>query len=114
MSRTALRIAMVSALSLAAAACLDSKPGGGAAAADSTQPAGTQPAPTPQTNAAPQTGPNTPPADSALPPVEHRDTAHHLQPGQTYASCLAKARAANEDERALLEQTCRQLPDAPK
>jgi len=34
-----------------------------------TQPAGTQPAPTVQHQAAPQTGPNTPPADSAQPPA---------------------------------------------
>lgn len=41
-------------------------------AAGETQPAGTQPAPTVQHQAAPQTGPNPPAADSAQPPAAPR------------------------------------------
>ena len=115
MSRILSRAAAVVASALLLAACDVAKNDGGAnAPADSTQPAGTRPAPTAQTNAAPQTGTNTPPAEFTEPPVEHRDTVHRMGAAQTFASCMTRARAAGEDERPLLEQTCRQLPDAPK
>jgi hypothetical protein len=114
MNRILARAAAATAAVLLLVACDAAKNDGGAIAGDSTQPAGTRPAPTPQTNAAPQTGTNTPPSEFTEPPVEHRDTVHRMGPAQTYASCIARARAAGEDERPLLEQTCRQLPDAPK
>ncbi|HSU17934.1 hypothetical protein [Longimicrobium sp.] len=114
MNRILSRATAAIAAALLLAACDVNANGGANAAADSTQPAGTRPAPTPQTNAAPQTGPNTPPAEFTEPPVENRDTVHRMGPAQTYASCIARARAASEDERPLLEQTCKRLPDAPK
>ena len=112
MNRNLIRAALAAAV-LSLAACGGDKAGGGAAA-DGTQPAGTQPAPTPQNTAAPQTQQNVPPGFPPEPPVENRDTVHHLGAGQTYASCMARARAGNPDERPLLEQSCRHLPDAPK
>jgi predicted small secreted protein len=108
-----LAIAVLAAAALSLAACGD-KAGNGAAAGDSTQAAGSRPAPGPQTTAAPQTEQNVPPAFPPDPPVENRDTAHHLGGGQTYASCMARARAGNPDERGLVEQTCKHLPDTPK
>ena len=112
MNRNLIRAALAAA-ALSLAACGD-KAGNGNVPADSTQPAGTQPAPGPQTNAAPQTDQNVPPGFPPEPPVENRDTVHRLSPGQTYASCMARARAGNPDERALLESTCKNLPDAPR
>lgn len=113
MNRNLIRAALAAA-ALSLAACGGDRAGGGSAAADSTRPAGTQPAPGPQTGAAPQTDQNVPPPFPPEPPVENRDTVHHLGGGQTYASCMARARAGKPDERPLLEQTCRQLPDAPR
>ena len=34
--------------------------------------------------------------------------------GQRYTDCMAKAKEAGEGERAILETSCRSLPDAPK
>ncbi|MFL5538364.1 MAG: hypothetical protein ACJ8J0_05200, partial [Longimicrobiaceae bacterium] len=89
MHRNLIRAALAAA-ALSLAACGGDRAGNGGAAADSTQPAGTQPAPGPQTSAAPQTDQNAPPAFPPDPPVENRDTAHHLGGGQTYASCMAR------------------------
>ncbi|HYH79993.1 MAG TPA: hypothetical protein VEX86_09345 [Longimicrobium sp.] len=105
---------VLAALSLAACGGDDAGQGGDDTA---TRPAGEQPAPSAQHQAAPQTGPNTPQGNSAEfvePPVENRDTVHRAGPGQTYASCMAKARGAGEGERDILEQSCARLPDAPK
>ena len=110
------RIAIRAAAALAAltlAACGGDAGNRNGAPADSTQPAGTQPAPTPQTNAGPQLDTSAQAQFKEL-PVENRDTVRHLGPGQTYASCMARVRGAPEDERVLLEQTCKRLPDAPK
>jgi hypothetical protein len=85
--------------------------------ATATAPAGTQPAPTAQHQAAPQTGPNTPQAVDAEAPVSteaERAKQPHLGREQTYAGCMARARAASADERALLQHTCANLPGAPK
>lgn len=116
MNRTFFRAALAAAvLSLAACGKGDAADQGGDGT--TTQPAGQQPAPTAQHQAAPQTGPNTPQGNAAEfvePPVENRDTVHRTAPGQTYASCIAKARAAGEGERELLERICTRLPDAPK
>jgi hypothetical protein len=75
-------------------------------AAGETQPAGTQPAPTVQHQAAPQTGPNTPPADSAQPPA--------VPPARSYDECMVYARGSTESTREAAERACRDLPDAPK
>jgi hypothetical protein len=106
---------------LALAACAGSDDERARPAADSavaTQPAGTQPAPTAQHQAAPQTGPNTPQAADAEAPVSdqaERAKQPHVRPDQTYAGCMARARAAaSADERALLQHTCASLPGAPK
>jgi len=116
MNRTFFRVALaVAALSLAACDKGDAAEQGGDETA--TQPAGQQPAPTAQNQAAPQTGPNTPQGNNAEfvePPVVNRDTVHRAGPGQTYASCIANARGAGEGERELLERICGRLPDAPK
>ena len=74
---------------------------GGGDAAGETQPAGTQPAPTAQHQAAPQTEPNTPQAVGAQPPAKPR----------TYAECLNTPGAASEAER---QRACMTMPDAPK
>jgi hypothetical protein len=108
MNRSLIRAA-VAAAALALAACGGDKPGSGGAPADSTQPA-----PGPQTNAAPQLDTTGVPPLPPEPPVVNRDTVHRMGPGQTYASCMARARAGNPDERVLLESTCKQLPDAPR
>lgn len=113
MNRTLTRAAVVAA-ALALAACGDKGGANGGAASDTTQPAGSQPAPTAQAQAAPQTGTNTPQAVQTDPPIEGRDTVRHIGPGQTYASCMAQAKNGRPDERPLLERTCMNLPDAPK
>jgi hypothetical protein len=86
--------------------------------ATATQPAGTQPAPTAQHQAAPQTGPNTPPAVDVEAPVSteaERAKQPHYAAGQSYAGCMARARAAaSADERALLQHSCATLPGAPR
>jgi hypothetical protein len=116
MNRTLFRAALaVAALSLAACGNGDADERGGDSTA--TQPAGQQPAPTAQNQAAPQTSPNTPQGNNAEfvdPPVENRDTVHRAAPGQTYAACMARANGAAEGERQVLQSTCRNLPDAPK
>jgi hypothetical protein len=78
--------------------------GGGDAASAATQPAGTQPAPTAQHQAAPQTGPNTPQATDAQPP------APGAKP-KSYAECMTMPVTVSEAER---ERACMTLPDAPK
>jgi glucose/arabinose dehydrogenase len=78
--------------------------GGGDAASTATQPAGTQPTPTAQHQAAPQTGPNTPQATDAQPP------APGAKP-KTYAECMSMPVTVSEAER---ERACMTLPDAPK
>jgi len=89
---------LVAAL-MALAACR-----GGDDAAGDTQPAGTQPAPTAQHQAAPQTESNTPQStDDAQPPV--------IAKPKTYAECMRTPGAATEAER---ERACMNLPDAPK
>lgn len=110
------RIHSRAALCLAAALCVSACGDGGRAgpAADSTVPAGTQVAPGPQGNAAPHLDTAGLPAIPPEPPIAGRDTAHHVQPGQTHASCMARAARAPEDERSLLERSCGSLPDAPK
>ncbi|MFL5381883.1 MAG: hypothetical protein ACJ8GN_05155 [Longimicrobiaceae bacterium] len=71
-----------------------------------TQPAGTQPAPTAQHQAAPQTGPNTPQAvDAQAPPPSAP------RKPQTYAECMTMPVTVSEAER---ERACMTLPDAPK
>ncbi|HVG46434.1 MAG TPA: hypothetical protein VM890_16940 [Longimicrobium sp.] len=70
-----------------------------------TQPAGTQPAPTAQHQAAPQTEPNTLQAVDAQPPMPA------VARPKTYAECMATPGAASEAER---ERACMTLPDAPK
>jgi hypothetical protein len=92
--------ALVSA-SVALAAC----GGKGHSASDRTQPAGTQPAPAAQHQAAPQTGPNTPQASDAQPP------APAIVKPRTYVECMSTPGAASEAER---ERACMNLPDAPK
>jgi hypothetical protein len=115
MHRTIFRAAVAAAALLSLGAC-----GGSADKAGddtTTQPAGQQPAPTAQNQAAPQTSPNTPQGNNAEftePPVENRDTVHRAGPAQTYASCMARASGAADGERQVLEGTCRNLPDAPK
>ena len=74
---------------------------GGGDAAGETQPAGTQPAPTAQHQAAPQTEPNTPQAVDAQPPARPK----------TYVECLNTPGAASEAER---QRACMTMPDAPK
>ena len=115
MDRTAPRAALSLALVLALAACGgDRRAGGAAAGADSTVPAGTQVAPGAQQNAAPHLDTAGLPAIPPEPPITGRDTVRHLGPGQTYASCMDQAKHAGQDERSLLESTCKRLPDAPK
>ena len=77
---------------------------GGSDAAD-TQPAGTQPAPTAQHQAAPQTEANTPQSTDAQPPVPS------VRRPTTYAECLNTPGAASEAER---QRACMTMPDAPK
>jgi len=74
-------------------------------AAGETQPAGTQPAPTAQHQAAPQTEPNTPQAVDAQPP------APAVVKPKTYVECMNTPGAASEAER---ERACMTMPDAPK
>jgi hypothetical protein len=74
-------------------------------AARNTHPAGTQPAPTAQHQAAPQTEPNTPQSADAQPP------APVIAKPKTYAECMATPGASSEAER---ERACMNLPDAPK
>lgn len=70
-----------------------------------TQPAGTQPAPTAQHQAAPQTEANTPPADTqASPPTAARKP-------RSYHECMTMPITVSEAER---ERACMNLPDAPK
>lgn len=114
MHRIQLRAALCLAAALCVSACGEGGRTGGAPAADSTVPAGTQVAPGAQGNAAPHLDTAGLPAIPPEPPVAGRDTAHHLQAGQTFASCMARAGRAPEDERTLLERSCRSLPDAPK
>jgi hypothetical protein len=90
---------LVAAL-VALAACR----GEGDAAGD-TQPAGTQPAPTAQHQAAPQTEPNTPQAVDAQAP------APAVVKPKTYRECMNTPGAASEAER---ERACMTMPDAPK
>jgi hypothetical protein len=78
---------------------------GGGDAAGETQPAGTQPAPTAQHQAAPQTEPNTPQAVDAQPP------APAVVKPKTYVECMNTPGAASEAER---ERACMTMPDAPK
>jgi glucose/arabinose dehydrogenase len=86
---------------VALAAC--GRGGGGEAR---TQPAGTQPAPTAQHQAAPQTGPNTPQANDAEPTAPAA-----AQKPRTYAECMSMPVTVSEAER---ERACMNLPDAPK
>ena len=106
------------ALVLAACGKADAaKSGGDSTPAAATAPAGRQPAPTAQDQAAPQHGSNTPPAaDAEAPPPDlaARTKQTQLRPGDTYASCIAKVRGGSADERRLLEQSCASLPGAPK
>jgi len=91
---------------LAAALVTLSACGRGGGDAAQTQPAGTQPAPTAQHQAAPQTGPNTPSSvDAQAPPPP--------TPGKprTYAECMSMPVTVSEAER---ERACMNLPDAPK
>jgi hypothetical protein len=74
-------------------------------AAGGTHPAGTQPAPTTQHQAAPKTEADTLPSADAQPP-----TPAIARP-RTYAECMATPGAASEAER---ERACMALPDAPK
>jgi len=100
---------VVAALSLAA--CQEGNAGRDP---DATVPAGTQPAPTAQTQAGPQTGPNTPEANAAEAPPAGGTTA--APGGRTYSDCMADAgsRAKTDDERGVLERPCLSLPGAPK
>jgi hypothetical protein len=91
--------------------------GGGDADADdaaggdslATVPAGTQPAPTAQHQAAPQTAPNTPSAVAAEAPPAGSAS------GRTFAECMREAGAASsEGEREVLAHTCRGLPGSPR
>jgi hypothetical protein len=77
--------------------------GGGDAA--ETQPAGTQPAPTPQHQAAPHTEPNTPHAAGAQAPPP---------PTLSYDECMVRSRGSTESTRKAAERFCAALPDAPK
>jgi hypothetical protein len=104
MIRSSLLVALGAAL-LSASAC-----GRGGQAADETQPAGTQPAPTTQDQAAPQTGPNTPQSTAAQAP----QPSGPVPGARSYASCMADAREKGEGEREVLERTCASLPDAPR
>ena len=131
MNRFLVRVAFAAA-ALSLTACGNERGNGAAATSDSaaaaqpadapaapqTEPAGAQPAPTAQTQAAPQTEPNTPQAYNAQAPAgsqaENRPTKPVVGAAQTYASCMARARASGEGERQVIEATCRTLPDAPK
>jgi len=93
---------------LSAAAC-----GRGGQADDETEPAGSQPAPAVQGEAAPQTGPNTPQAvgAQAQPPAPPTGPV----PGaRSYDACMRDARSKPEGEREVLERTCASLRDAPR
>jgi len=70
-----------------------------------TVPAGTQPAPTAQHQAAPQTGPNTPQSVDAQAPAPTAGKP------RTYAECMTMPVTVSEAER---ERACMNLPDAPK
>lgn len=80
---------------------------------DATEPAGTRPAPTTQTQASPQTGPNTPEANAAEALPEGGTTG--TPAGRTYSDCMAEAasKATSDAERGVLERPCRNLPGAP-
>lgn len=80
--------------------------GGGADDDVQTQPAGTQPAPTAQHQAAPQTEPNTPQAVDAQAPQPSAP-----RKPQTYAECMTMPVKVSEAER---QRACMTLPDAPK
>jgi hypothetical protein len=117
MNRSLFRAALAAAaLSLAACTGGDRPASDAGARADSTVPAGTRPAPGPQTDAAPHLDtaglPQIPPERPE--PITGRDTVHHMGAGQTYASCMARARGARPEEQPLIESSCKQLPDAPK
>jgi len=73
--------------------------------AGETQPAGTQPAPTAQHQAAPQTEANTPQSTDAQPP------APAVGKPRTYRECLETPGAPSEAERL---RACMSMPDAPK
>ena len=107
MIRSSLLVAL-GLMVVSAAAC-----GRGGQADDETQPAGTQPAPTPQEQAAPQTGPNTPQATDAQPMPPPAPTGP-VPGARSYATCMADARGKSEGEREVLERTCANLPDAPR
>ena len=85
---------------VALAAC-----GRGGADAGETQPAGTQPAPTAQHQASPQTEPNTPQSSDS------QSSASAVRKPKTYQECLATPGAPSEAERL---RACMSMPDAPK
>lgn len=96
---------IISVAALAAVLALAACDRGGADPAVETQPAGTQPAPTAQHQAAPQTGANTPSAEAAQAPA----------PGaESYAQCMDGARGAPEGEREVRQRACAGLAGAPK
>jgi len=100
--------------SLLVAALLTLAACGGDDASPETQPAGSQPAPTTQHQAAPQTGPNTPQAIDAQAPPPTVD-AQAFPPSEvkrmSYRECMNTPGAQSEAER---ERACMTLPDAPK
>jgi hypothetical protein len=105
MKRTFSGAALTAALFLAAC-------GTGDAGGDDleTQPAG-RAAPTAQTQASPQTGPNTPEANAAEALPEGGSTTQ----GRSYSDCMAEAasKAKSDAERGVMETSCRNLPGAP-
>jgi len=110
LKRTYFRAALlVAAVSLAAC-----KEGNAGRDPDATVPAGSQAAPTAQTQAGPQTGPNTAEGNAAEAPPADGSTG--TPPGRTYSDCMADAgsKAKSDAERGVLERTCTSLPGAPK
>jgi len=106
LSRAAVLLAAL-ALSACGGGADQDADGGDTAAA--TVPAGTQPAPTAQHQAAPQTGPNTPQANAAEAPPAGATGS------RGYAECMREAGAAKtDDERAILARPCRGLPGSPR
>lgn len=103
MKRTIFRAALAAA-ALSLAACQEGNAGRDP---DATVPAGTQPAPTAQQQADPQTEPNTAQGNEAQAPA----------PGaRSYDDCVADARAKakSDPEREVLERTCHSLRGAPR
>lgn len=98
----------VLAMALSLAACQEGNAGRDP---DATEPAGTRPAPTAQTQASPQTGPNTPEANAAEALPEGGSTTQ----GRNYSDCMAEAasKAKSDGEREVMERPCRTLPGAP-